>query len=122
MIIGRAVVLFAGIGLLMRYILPRLLVRLARYPELLVLFSIAWAVLLASVGDRLGFSKEVGAFLAGVSLGSTGYREAIGARLVTLRDFLLLFFFISLGSRLEISVLGVQFGRALVLALFVLIG
>ena len=40
----------------------------------------------------LGFSKEVGAFVAGVSLASTPYRDALGARLVSLRDFLLLFF------------------------------
>jgi hypothetical protein len=51
--------------------------------ELLVLFAIAWAVALAAAGDALGFSKEVGAFLAGVSLASTPYREAIASRLVT---------------------------------------
>ena len=41
---------------------------------------------LGALGMYLGFSKEVGAFLAGVSLASTPYREAIGARLVSLRD------------------------------------
>ncbi len=114
--------LLVGIGLLMRYILPWLLHRLARSLELLVLFSIAWAVFLAILGDSLGFSKEVGAFLAGISLASTRYREAIGARLVGLRDFLLLFFFIDLGAQLDMGALGGQIGPAIVLSLFVLIG
>ncbi|MDH5300871.1 MAG: cation:proton antiporter [Gammaproteobacteria bacterium] len=121
-------VLFKGlamlvvVALLMRYVLPWLTRHLARSVELLVLFAIAWAVLLASIGDALGFSKEVGAFLAGVSLASTPFRETIGARLVGLRDFLLLFFFIDLGAGLEIATLGDQLGSAIILSLFVLIG
>ena len=43
-------------------------------PELLVLFGVVWAVALATLGDWLGFSKEVGAFLTGASLASTPYR------------------------------------------------
>jgi len=114
--------LLAGLGLLMRYVLPRLLHGLARAPELLVIAAIAWAVALAALGDALGFSKEVGAFLAGVSIASTPYREAIGTRLVSLRDFLLLFFFISLGAQLDLRLLGAQVWPALVFSVFVLIG
>jgi predicted Kef-type K+ transport protein/voltage-gated potassium channel Kch len=111
-----------AIGLLMRYVLTPLLHQLARSPELLVLFAIAWAVALGAGGAHLGFSKEVGAFLAGVSLASTPYREAIGARLVSLRDFLLLFFFIDLGAGMDLAMLGVQVAPAILLSLFVLIG
>jgi Kef-type K+ transport system membrane component KefB len=114
--------LIVAIGLLMRYVLTPLLHQLAKSPELLVLFAIAWAVALGAVGAHLGFSKEVGAFLAGVSLASTPYREAIGSRLVSLRDFLLLFFFIDLGAGLELAMLGAQVVPAILLSLFVLIG
>ncbi len=110
------------IGLLMRYLLTPLLHQLARSSELLVLFAIAWAVALGAAGAHLGFSKEVGAFLAGVSLASTSYRDVIGARLVSLRDFLLLFFFIDLGAGIELSMLGTQVAPAILLSLFVLIG
>jgi len=112
----------ATIGFLMRYVLTPLLRQLARSPELLVLFAIAWAVAMGAVGVHLGFSKEVGAFLAGVSLASTPYREAIGARLVSLRNFLLLFFFIDLGAGLELVILGAQVVPAVILSLFVLVG
>jgi len=111
-----------AIGLLMRYVLTPLLHQLARSPELLVLFAIAWAVALGAAGVHLGFSKQVGAFLAGVSLASTPYRDTIGARLVSLRDFLLLFFFIDLGAGLELATLGALVAPAILLSLFVLIG
>ncbi len=111
-----------AIGLLMHYVLTPLLHQLARSPELLVLFAIAWAVALGAAGSHLGFSKEVGAFLAGVSLASTPYREAIGSRLVSLRDFLLLFFFIDLGAGLDLATLDAQVVPAILLSLFVLLG
>ncbi|MGE5253109.1 MAG: cation:proton antiporter [Planctomycetaceae bacterium] len=114
--------LLAGVALLMRYVLPALLYHLARSLELVVLFAIAWAVFLAALGDTLGFSKEVGAFLAGISLASTRYREAIGTRLISLRDFLLLFFFIALAGQLDLTLLGPQIRPAIILSLFVLIG
>jgi Kef-type K+ transport system membrane component KefB/Trk K+ transport system NAD-binding subunit len=114
--------LLVGIGLLMRYVLPALLKRLAASNEMLILFAITWAMLISALSDQLGLSKEVGAFLAGISLASTEYRDAIGARLVTLRDFLLIFFFIDLGARMEWSTVGSQIGQAGIFSLFVLVG
>ncbi len=111
----------AVLALLMRYVLPRLLDVLARTPELLVLFSIALAVSMATGGDMLGFSKEVGAFLAGIAIASTPYREAVASRLTALRDFLLLFFFISLGAQLDLATIGDQIGLALLFSAFVLL-
>jgi len=122
MVLTKGLGMLVGLGLLARFVLPALLQQLARSQELLVLFAIAWAVALGSLGEGLGFSAEVGAFLGGVSLASTPFRESIGARLVSLRDFLLLFFFVALGSNLEMGLLGAQVGRAVVLSAFVLIG
>jgi Kef-type K+ transport system membrane component KefB len=107
---------------LMRWVLPWIVGKVARNKEMLVLFGVAWAIGLAAVGELLGFSVEVGAFLAGFSLASTPYREAIASRLVSLRDFLLLFFFIALGAELQLDQIGGRFGEALVFSLFVLIG
>jgi len=50
------------------------------------------------------------------------YRDAINARLTGIRDFLLLFFFIDLGAKLDFSTLGSELVPALVLSLFVLVG
>jgi Kef-type K+ transport system membrane component KefB len=117
--IGSAAVL---LYLLMRFVLPRLIRSMASSPELLVLFAIAWGTGLAALGEWAGFSKEAGAFLAGFSLASTDYREAMNARLTSVRDFLMLFFFLDLGARLDFSTLGDELVAAVVLSLFVLIG
>ncbi len=114
--------LLVGIFILMRYILPTVLRLLAKSQELLLLFAIAWAVSLATVGVMLGFSKEVGAFLAGISIASSPYKDVISARMVGLRDFLLLFFFIDLGAQMDLTLINEQLMPALIFSLFVLIG
>jgi Kef-type K+ transport system membrane component KefB len=122
LVLARGVLFIGGIVLVMRYLLSHALTWMSRSKELLVLFALAWGIALAGLGDWLGFSIEVGAFLGGVSLAATPYREAIGSRLISLRDFLLLFFFIDLGSRLDFADAGSQLVAAVVLSLFVLIG
>jgi Kef-type K+ transport system membrane component KefB len=117
-IVSAAVLLYV----LMRFVLPRLVQLMAHSQELLLIFAIAWGTGLAALGEWAGFSKEAGAFLAGFSLASTAYRDAINARLIGIRDFLLLFFFIDLGGKLDFSTLGDEVVPALVLSAFVLIG
>lgn len=107
---------------MMRWILPTVVKAMAHSQELLLIFAIAWGTGLAAIGEWAGFSKEAGAFLAGFSLASTAYRDAINARLSGIRDFLLLFFFIDLGSKLDFSTLGGEIVPAIILSLFVLIG
>ncbi|NEX45686.1 cation:proton antiporter [Pseudotabrizicola algicola] len=121
-------VLAAGVGmvaavvLFVRYVATPLTTRLARAPELLVIFALALAAMFAALGDAVGLGKEVGGLMAGVALASTPYRETIAARLAPLRDFLLLFFFIALGATLDLSLLGTHAFGAAVFSLFVLVG
>ncbi len=117
---GAALVLV--VVLFVRYAANPLTERLARAPELLVIFSIALAAMFAAIGDAVGLGKEVGGLLAGVALASTPYRETIAARLAPLRDFLLLFFFIALGATLDLSLLGAHVTGAVVFSVFVLVG
>ena len=112
----------AFVVLFIRYVAEPLMRQISGSSELMVIFAVGWAASLAAAGDALGFGKELGGLLAGVSLASTQYRDAIGSRLASLRDFLLLFFFINLGASLDLSTLGDQIGAAVVLSLFVLIG
>ncbi|MEC9346728.1 MAG: cation:proton antiporter [Pseudomonadota bacterium] len=122
LVLASGVAMVALVVLFVRYVANPLTERLARVPELLVIFAIAMAAMFAAVGDMAGLGKEVGGLMAGVALASTPYRETIAARLAPLRDFLLLFFFIALGSALELSFLGSNVGGAIVFSLFVLIG
>lgn len=115
--------IFVGFTFLaMRYFVPGITLFLARSIELLTLFGIAWAVAMAAISELIGFSAEVGAFLAGVTLASSPYKDVISSRLVSLRDFLLLFFFVNLGSNLNLSLIGEQIPSSIIFSLFVLIG
>jgi Kef-type K+ transport system membrane component KefB len=114
--------LLGGTILMMRFVIPALSFFLAKSPELLALFGIAWAVGMAALAELIGFSPEVGAFLAGVSLASSPFRESIAGRLISLRDFLLLFFFVNLGANLNLAVIGAQVVPAIWFSLFVLVG
>ncbi|GGI07714.1 cation:proton antiporter [Egicoccus halophilus] len=118
----RGVLLLLAVAAIGTWVLPRVTHLLARQSELLVLAAVTWAVGLAALTHVLGFSSEVGAFLAGMSLASTSYREALSGRLSTLRDFLLVFFFIQLGTSFELTAAAEQIPAALLFSLFVLVG
>jgi len=94
-----------GIGTLY---LPPFLRRFARTPEFLTLFAITWATLLAALCETLGLSKELGAFVAGLTFAASPFKETISSRLAPLRDFLILFFFLDVGARVEFGLLGDQ--------------
>ncbi len=113
--------LFVGVWAASAFLFPRILPLVARSTELLLFFGITWALLLAVISELLGFNKEVGAFLAGLSLASTLYRDLLSAKLASLRDFLLFFFFLELGSRLGFESVGSQIIPAILFSLVVLI-
>ncbi len=119
---GGALALMGFVWAFVRWLANPLMALIARSQELLVIFAVGWAAGLAALADTIGLGQELGGLMAGVSLASTPIRDAIGARLAPLRDFLLLFFFIGLGAGLDLSTLGAQVAPALVLSLFVLIG
>lgn len=115
-------VIFLGVvALLAKYAIPRLLSVLAKSQELTLLFGVGWAMSLAGTSQILGLSMEIGAFVAGVALASTPYRESLSARMVSLRDIMILFFFIELGTSLSFEDAGSQIVLAVILSVFVLV-
>jgi Kef-type K+ transport system membrane component KefB len=121
-VLGSGAAMLGLVVLFIRYLADPLTYRLAKAPELLIGFAIALAAAFAAAGEAFGFGKELGGLLAGIALASTPFRDSIAARLSPLRDFLLLFFFIALGSSLDLGNLGARGIEAAVLSLFVLIG
>lgn len=116
-----AAILVGVIGLFMRFAAVKLVSKMASSAELLLCFALAWAFLLSALCDYIGLSKELGGLMAGISLASTPYREAIVTKLASIRDFLLLFFFITLGASLNLSQVEGNIEVALILSVFVLI-
>lgn len=108
--------------LVAKYILPRFSDYLAKSHELLLLFSISWGLILAALFSKIGFSIEVGALAAGITLASSRYAEEIAARMTPLRDFFVVMFFVLLGAGLVLNQIASIAILVLVLSFFVLIG
>lgn len=121
-----SVLALKGLGFLLavlflaRKMLPYLLELAAQSRELLVLFALSFAAILAVSSEVLGFGKEIGGFLAGIALASSQFRESIAARLDTVRNLLLVFFFINLGAALKLDAVSAVMYPAIVLSIFVL--
>lgn len=103
------------------YVLPWFVSLFAKSQEFLFLFSIAWGLGLASLFHVLGFSIEIGALIAGVSLSVSPYHFEISSKLRPLRDFFIVLFFILLGSKISVTSISENWLSVLVLTAFVLI-
>ncbi|MFZ5438056.1 MAG: cation:proton antiporter [Patescibacteria group bacterium] len=114
--------LLVGLYLFTSLVLQKLTNYIAHSQELLFLFSLAWGTGLASLFLLLGFSIEIGALVAGVTMSLTPYADEMSSRLKPLRDFFIIIFFILLGSQMVIANLATIILPALLLSLFVLVG
>lgn len=108
--------------IIFRYlILPHLNGLIAKSQEFLFLFAIAWALGIATLSKSAGFSLEIGALLAGMTLASMPYATEVASRLKPLRDFFIVLHFVVLGSLLNPEVIQSSPGRAILFSLIVLI-
>ncbi len=82
-------------------LVPRLSKLIAGSQEFLFLFAVGWGFGVAALFEATGFSIEIGALVAGVSLASLPFTQEISARLRPLRDFFIIVFFIALGTRID---------------------
>ncbi|MDZ7748363.1 MAG: cation:proton antiporter [Halofilum sp. (in: g-proteobacteria)] len=100
-----------------RYAITKLFHRFDRIQEYIFLLAIGWCLALAELGEFLGLSYEIGAFVAGVSLATNPVARFIAESLKPLRDFFLIMFFFALGAGFDVGVLPQVFWPALALAL-----
>ncbi len=111
-----------GSLLVFRYlILPHLTGLISRSQEFLFLFSIALALGVATLAKSAGFSLEIGALLAGMTLASMPYATEVASRLKPLRDFFIVLHFVMLGSLVNLAVVQSSPGRTILFSLIVLI-
>lgn len=86
-----------------RLMIEKLIARFDRIQEYLFLLVIAWCLGIAEFGVWLGLPREIGAFVAGVTLASSPVSQFIAESLKPLRDFFLVLFFFSLGASFNLS-------------------
>ncbi|MSU75913.1 hypothetical protein EXS54_00335 [Patescibacteria group bacterium] len=116
----KGLLFLAGTWLVTKYLLGRVFFHIAKSTELLFLASVAWAFLFAIISEYLGFSKEIGAFVAGLSLATLPYSLEIIGRVKPLKDFFLVIFFVVIGLEVSWSVIGHNLWLILALAVLVL--
>jgi Kef-type K+ transport system membrane component KefB len=121
---AKALVLFILVWYLSKEILPKIFSKMVGHSqELLFVASIAWALGISTlVGGPLGFSFEIGGFLAGLALSNLPEHFGVASKTRALRDFFLTLFFISLGSQLIVGDVFSILPKAILFSLFVLIG
>jgi Kef-type K+ transport system membrane component KefB len=121
----KGIVLVSCVYFLSRFILSRIFDKAAMISsEFLCLASIAWVLALSSLVSlpQVGFSLEIGGFLAGIALANSSEHLQIASRVKPLRDFFIPIFFLLLGAKMAAGLASALLFPALALSLFVLIG
>lgn len=109
-------VLIAIAFLLERYVLLKLLMKFDQVQEYVFLLAIGWCLGMAELGNMLGLSHEIGAFIGGVTIASSPIALYISESLKPLRDFFLVLFFFSIGASFNLHYLQSLAVPALLLA------
>lgn len=91
--------------LMVRYILQPLFARFDRIGEYVFLLAIGWCLGVAELFEYAGLSREIGAFIAGISIATSPIAAYIALNLKPLRDFFLILFFFSLGGGFDLSLI-----------------
>jgi len=113
------------IGLILilnRFVLQKLFDILAKNTEVLFIAAISWALIFAALSSVLGFSIEIGAFLAGLGLATLREEQQIASWVRPLRNLFVILFFLSLGLHLTFNAFLSVLGVVLIISVFVLIG
>jgi Kef-type K+ transport system membrane component KefB len=106
--------------LLVKGMLLPLIQKFDRFQEYLFILAIGWCLAMAEGAQAVGLTREIGAFIAGVTLATSPIAQYIAISLKPLRDFFLVLFFFALGAGFNLALLSQVIWPALVLAMAVL--
>ncbi len=123
MVVVRGLILLLLLWWVSLKVLPKILKAIGHNDELMLVFTLAWALGLATLFSLpiIGFSLEIGGFLAGLALGRSGVHYEIGGKIKPIQDFFIMIFFILLGSHLVFNNLIFLVKPALLISLAVLL-
>ncbi len=95
--------ILAGLFIVGRLLLPRLMAESARHHsnESMMILSIAVAIGSAMVTEWLGFGAALGAFIAGFILATTTFRYQLRGQVIPLRNLFLAVFLTTLGMQMD---------------------
>ncbi|WIO75588.1 cation:proton antiporter [Porticoccaceae bacterium LTM1] len=103
-----------------RYGLVKLFAKFDRVSEYVFLLALGWCLGMAELAEVVGLSREIGAFLAGITIATNPISQYIALSLKPLRDFFLIMFFVALGAGFNLNLLDEILAVALVLGITML--
>jgi Kef-type K+ transport system membrane component KefB len=123
LILVKGVVLVGIVVLLSKQVFPKIIESISKSPETLFLASLAWVFGLAAVisSRYVGFTIEIGGFLAGLALANSMANYQIIAKAKTLRDFFIVIFFVLLGIQMSFGSIYTVIIPAIILSIFVIL-
>ena len=104
-----------------RYVLLPLFTRFDRMTEYVFLLAIGWCLGVSALAEMAGLSREIGAFIAGITVATSPIAQYIALSLKPLRDFFLILFFFSLGAQFDLGLLPKLLAPALAIGIGMLI-
>lgn len=117
---GMLVLLFVSL-LAARYALPRPFAWAARSPDTVFIWALCWCFLVVLLAHQFHLSVEIGAFLAGIAIAQLPIHEDLHRRLHPLMTFFVAVFLVTLGIKMDPSVLGEIWKYVLGLSVFVIL-
>lgn len=101
-----------------RYVLKYVFGLIAKSPEVIVATSLGWCAIVVAIASWLGLSKEMGALIAGAVISSFPYSVFVSGKILPLRDFFLILFFVFLGMKMPFPSIPIL-AQALMLTVFI---
>lgn len=120
-IITKGIWLVGAVVLVWVYIIPKIMKNIAKSQEFLELFALWRCLVLASVFHLAGFSIEIWALIAWITLSMSPFRFEISSKMKSLRDFFIVIFFVLFGTHMTLDSVGSYIIPIIILSLFILI-
>jgi CPA2 family monovalent cation:H+ antiporter-2 len=114
-LVVKAVIIIGIVYIGNRWIMPKLLYRvaLAKNPELFLMFILLICLAFALMTHQMGMSLAIGAFLAGLMISETEYSHNAFGHIIPFKDTFTSFFFVSIGMMLDLQFIQDNLGMVL---------
>ncbi len=121
--VGRGVIFLAAAWLIGRYLLPRIMMAVARTKsrELFTLMVFAICSGIAMLASLMGLSIELGAFIAGIFVSGSYYSHRVLSEVLPFKDLFLIIFFVSAGLLIDVNELWAHIDHVLIFTTYVLV-
>ena len=122
--IGKALLLLVPVVLAGWKLVPRLLARIEKTSddEISLLFSLTICLAIAAITEAIGLSLALGAFLAGLLLGSSDFAHKLAEQTLPIRDAFVALFFVTVGMLINPSTWLASWPVLLLLVGLILVG